>query len=72
VPDLLGLSADELQAEIERRMTALDSAQDDAENLGPFADLMRTMALIAFQRAADLILLNNERLAEQLGVRREA
>ncbi len=63
----LGLSADELQTEIERRIAALDSAQDDADNLGPFADLMRTTALIAFQRAAELILLNNARLAEQLG-----
>ncbi|HEU5434272.1 MAG TPA: hypothetical protein VFU81_21550 [Thermomicrobiales bacterium] len=62
----IGLSFDELQSEIERRMAAMDAAQDDADDLGPFADLMRTVALTAYQRAADLIVLNNERLARDL------
>ncbi|HET7094133.1 MAG TPA: hypothetical protein VFI22_11655 [Thermomicrobiales bacterium] len=62
----IGLSFDELQAEIERRMAAMDAAQEDADDLGPFADLMRMAALTAYQRAADLIVLNNERLARDL------
>lgn len=62
----IGLSFDELQSEIERRMAAMDAAQEDADDLGPFADLMRTVALTAYQRAADLIVLNNERLARDL------
>ena len=62
----LGLSHDELQEEIARRMAALDEAQEDAEHLGPYGDLLRLAAQIAFQRAADLILANNERLAAQL------
>jgi hypothetical protein len=62
----LGLSNEELRAEIERRMVQLDDAQEDAENLGPYADLMRMMALTAYNRAADLIALNNRRLARQL------
>ncbi|MCC6312625.1 MAG: hypothetical protein IT337_01330 [Thermomicrobiales bacterium] len=62
----LGLSYKELQAEIERRMLQLDDAQEDADNLGPYADLMRMMAMTAYNRAADLIALNNRRLARQL------
>lgn len=62
----LGLSAEELQSEIARRMTALEEAQDDAEHLGQYGDLLRLAAQIAFQRAAELIELNNQRLSEQL------
>ena len=62
----VGLTYEELQAEIERRMAALDEAQEEAEQLGPYGDLMRMVAAAAFQRAADLILLNNERIAAQL------
>lgn len=62
----LGLSTDELQDEISRRMTALDEAQDDAEHLGQYGDLLRLAAQIAFQRAAELIDLNNQRLTAQL------
>ena len=62
----LGLSTDELQTEISRRMAALDEAQDDAEHLGQYGDLLRLAAQIAFQRAAELIDLNNQRLSEQL------
>ncbi len=66
MPVFLGLSADELQAEIIHRMSALDDAQEDVEHLGPYGDLLRLTAQIAFQRAADLIVLNNERLTSQL------
>jgi hypothetical protein len=62
----IGLSFDELQAEIARRMAMMDAAQDDADDLGPFAYLMRTVALTAYQRAAVLIVNNNERLARDL------
>lgn len=62
----VGLSYEELQAEIARRMDQLDEAQEEAEHLGPYGDLLRLAALTAFQRAADLIVLNNERLAAQL------
>ena len=62
----VGLTYEELQAEIERRMAALDEAQEEAEQLGPYGDLMRMVAAAAFQRAADLILLNNERIGAQL------
>ena len=62
----LGLTTDELQAEISRRMTALEEAQDDAEHLGQYGDLLRLAAQIAFQRAAEMIDLNNQRLSEQL------
>jgi hypothetical protein len=62
----VGLTYEELQAEIARRMAALDEAQEEAEQLGPYGDLMRMVAAAAFQRAADLILLNNERIAAQL------
>lgn len=61
-----GLTTEELQAEIEARMAALDEAQDDAEHLGQLGDLLRLAAQIAFQRAAELIDLNNQRLTEQL------
>lgn len=62
----LGLTVEELQAEIARRMLQLDEAQEDAEHLGPYGDLLRTAALIAFQRAAELIEANNRRLTEQM------
>ena len=62
----VGLSHEELQAEIERRMAELDEAQEEAEHLGAYGDLMRMVAAAAFQRAADLIVLNNERIAAQL------
>ncbi len=62
----VGLTYEELQAEIARRMAALDEAQEEAEQLGPYGDLMRMVAAAAFQRAADLILLNNERIGAQL------
>ena len=62
----VGLSYDELQAEIERRMFQLDEAQEEAEHLGPYGDLLRMVAVAAYQRAADLIALNNERIAAQL------
>ncbi|MGI9253021.1 MAG: hypothetical protein ACR2J8_04690 [Thermomicrobiales bacterium] len=61
-----GLSYDELQAEITRRMAALDEAQEETENLGPYGDLLRMATMIAFQRAADLIEANNRELARQL------
>ena len=61
-----GLTAEELQQEIGIRMTALDEAQDDAEHLGQLGDILRLSAQIAFQRAAELIDLNNQRLTEQL------
>ena len=62
----VGLTYEELQAEIERRMFQLDEAQEEAEHLGPYGDLLRLAAATAFQRAADLIVLNNERIAAQL------
>ena len=62
----LGLSPDELQAEIELRMYQMDDAQEEAEQLGAYGDLFRMVALAAFQRAADLITLNNDRMTAQL------
>lgn len=62
----LGLSLSELEAMIDARMKALDDAQDDQDQLGPFADLLRTATLIAYHRAAELIDTNNRRIAEQL------
>jgi hypothetical protein len=62
----LGLTYEELQDEIVRQMAALDEAQEEGEHLGPYGDLLRLAAQIAFQRAADLIVANNRRLAEQL------
>jgi hypothetical protein len=62
----LGLSYEELQAEIDRRMFQLDEAQEEAEHLGPYGDLLRMIAVTAYQRAADLIVLNNQRVAAQL------
>jgi len=47
-------------------MTALNEAQVDAEHLGQYGDLLRLAAQIAFQRAAELIDLNNQRLTAQL------
>ena len=63
---MVGLSYDELQREIERRVAQLDEAQEEEEHLGPYGDLLRMAAIIAFQRAAELIDLNNRRIAEQL------
>lgn len=62
----IGFSRAEMQAEIERRMFQLDEAQEEAEHLGPYGDLMRMVAVAAYQRAADLIAVNNERIADQL------
>jgi hypothetical protein len=65
-PVTVGLTIDELNAEIARRMTALDDAQEDDEHLGPYGDLLRMAAQAAYYRAAELIDLNNRRIAEQL------
>ncbi|HEV2108171.1 MAG TPA: hypothetical protein VGR16_07905 [Thermomicrobiales bacterium] len=62
----IGLTGEELQAQIRDRMERLDDAQEDAEHLGPYGDLMRITAEIAYQRAAEMILVNNQRIAEQL------
>lgn len=62
----VGLGYGELQAEIARRMDALDELQEEAEHLGAYGDLMRMVAAAAYHRAADLILVNNERIARQL------
>lgn len=62
----IGLSDDELQSLIARRMEELDTAQEDEEHLGPYGDLLRTAALIAYQRAAELIVANNRRIAKQI------
>jgi hypothetical protein len=62
----LGLTQEELQAEISRRLALLDEAQADEEHLGQYGELMRMVAVIAFQRAADLITVNNRRIEEQL------
>ena len=56
---MVGLSFDELQQEIEARMARLDEAQEEQEFLGAYGDLLRTAAMIAFQRAAELIDANN-------------
>ncbi|MCC6793316.1 MAG: hypothetical protein IT336_16655 [Thermomicrobiales bacterium] len=63
---MIGLTFDELQLEIDRRMAALDEAQEEEEHLGAYSDLLRMAAAIAFQRAAGLIDLNNRRISEQL------
>lgn len=62
----LGMSFDELQAEIDRRMDLMDEAQEEAEHLGQYGELMRMVALTAFNRAAELIELNNRRIERQL------
>jgi hypothetical protein len=62
----IGLSNDELQAEIVRRMARMDEAQEEEEHLGQYGDLLRMVAVIAFQRAADLIAVNNRRIERQL------
>jgi hypothetical protein len=62
----LGLSDDELRTEIARRMARMDEAQAEEEHLGPYGDLMRMVAMTAYQRAADLIALNNRRIERQL------
>lgn len=63
---MLGLTATEMQAFIEARMNAMDEAQEEEEHLGQFGELMRMAAMIGFQRAAELIEANNQRLTEQL------
>ncbi|MGH2562368.1 MAG: hypothetical protein ACRDJH_25185 [Thermomicrobiales bacterium] len=71
----LGLSGQELQSEIERLMAKLDEAQEDADQLGQYGELMRMTAAVAFQRAADLIAANNRRIDQQLrnaGIQLEA
>jgi hypothetical protein len=65
---VLGLTHDELQLEIETRIARLDEAQEDEEHLGPYGELLRMAAVIAFQRAAELIEANNQRISEQLRV----
>jgi hypothetical protein len=62
----IGLSFEELQREIEVRMERLDEAQIEDDQLGQFGDLLRTAAVIAFQRAAELIDANNRRIEAQL------
>jgi hypothetical protein len=62
----IGLSEAELQAHIDEQMTRLDEAQEDAEHLGPYGELLPLAAQIAYQRAAEMIVLNNQRLSEQL------
>ena len=62
----IGLNFSEMQREIESRMMRMDELQEEEEQLGQFGDLMRTATLIAFQRAAELIELNNQRIEEQL------
>lgn len=64
----IGLTSEELQKHIRGQMERLDDAQEDAEHLGPYGDLMRMAAEIAYQRAAELILINNQRIAEQIDV----
>ncbi len=62
----LGLTERELRNAIQERMAALDEAQIDAEHLGPMSELMQMAAAVAYERAAELILLNNVRIEEQL------
>lgn len=64
--NMVGLSYDELQREIDARVAQLDEAQEEEEHLGPYGDLLRMAAIIAFQRAAELIDANNRRIADQL------
>ena len=66
----IGLSEEDLQILIQDQMRRLDEAQEDAEHLGPFGDLLRLTAQIAYQRAAELIVANNQRIAEQLAATR--
>jgi hypothetical protein len=47
-------------------MARMDEAQEEEEHLGPYGDLMRMVAMTAFQRAADLIVLNNRAIERQL------
>jgi predicted HTH domain antitoxin len=62
----LGLSFAELQREIEVRMNRMDELQEEEEQLGQYGDLLRMATMIAFQRAAELIEMNNRRIEEQL------
>ncbi len=64
---LLGMTDAEMREFIERRMEDLDSAHDDADQLGAYADLMRMVAFTAYQRAAELIAENNRLLELQIG-----
>ena len=61
-----GLTRDELDLLVSQRMEELDAAQEDEEHLGPFGDLLRTTAIIAYHRAAELIEANNRRISQQL------
>jgi hypothetical protein len=62
----LGLTPEELQAEIAARLARLDALAEHAEEETQFAEYDRFVAELAFQRAAELIEANNRRLAEQL------
>ena len=62
----IGLTYEDLQDEIARRIAELDEAQEESEHLGPYGDLLRLAAQVAFQRAADLIVANNRRITQQL------
>lgn len=62
----IGLSFEEMLREIERRMERMDEAQDEDDQLGQYGDLLRAAAMIAFQRAAELIDANNRRIEQQL------
>jgi len=61
-----GLTHDELELLVNQRMQELDAAQEDEEHLGAFGDLLRTAAIIAYHRAAELIEANNRRISLQL------
>ncbi len=61
-----GLTAAELQSEIEIAMARLDELQEDAEHFGQYSEMMRMAAMTAFHRAAELIEANNRRLSQQL------
>jgi len=62
----LGLTPEELQQEIAARLARLDALAEHAEEETQFAEYDRFVAELAFQRAAELIEVNNRRLAEQL------
>lgn len=62
----LGLTTEELQEEIAARLARLDALADEAEEETQFAEYDRFVAMLAFQRAAELIEANNRRIAEQL------
>ena len=62
----LGLTTEELQQEITTRLARLDALAEHAEEETQFADYDRFVAELAYQRAAELIEVNNRRLVEQL------